>query len=132
MKLGKVDAKRKNSYVWFYCQLQINNNTGGDLGGKSNYNTDYTGSLMLVVSDRNGKEIARASRNMYLAPWSSEPMTIVLPTGENFPELNVPIDETFLPANLAGVRVRVEGILPGSSEVYSTKQMEIVIPEKSK
>jgi hypothetical protein len=132
MKLKNAIAKRKNADVWFDCQIVIDNETGQELEGTSHYNTGYSGSLKVVVSDVNGKEIARASKNSYLSNWSIAPIVTVLPKGRDTFELSIPIDGRLLPTNLAGVRVRVEGTLPGSPEVHSTKELEIEIQEKTK
>jgi len=95
----------------FLVEAVLVNETDGTLVVRSNFFSVFDG-LEIVVSDRDGKVIARQHYTHHQSPATSDGAPFDLPVGETRQELGFPLERTFPPGD--EVWVSLVGGLPGT------------------
>jgi hypothetical protein len=91
------------------CDVVIDNQTGRDITVLSNFFSAFDGLSIVVLKE--GKELRNQSYLVHQSP-NAEKRPYVLKKGRNVTDMRFPISD--LPADWAGLEVKIIGNLPGS------------------
>jgi hypothetical protein len=124
--LAKASAERRSQDVLFQCDISLENATGRELSVRSNFNSAFDG-VELVVTDLNGKTLAQQPYPFHQSPFSPPGRDFPLKQGVTAGTLVFPIHD--LPGDAKEVKVRLVGMLPGSSyhRILSTETLKVPI-----
>jgi hypothetical protein len=127
LHLLKATAERSPAHTLFRCEVNLDNQTGGDLVVRSNFTSAFDG-MELVVTAPDGKVLAQQSHSFHQSPFA-EAREFTLKKGLTAADVRFPIGD--LPADVRTVKVRLVGTLTGSAygRILSTETLEIPVKQ---
>jgi hypothetical protein len=130
LAIAEIDAVRQAGGLQVSCRATFRNLTSEPIGVRTNFSSVFDG-LNVVVSAADGTELKRQAYVHHQSPQAPDGVPLELPVGETTQRLLFPL-ETF-PAGISGVRVRLEGGLPGvaGSVGLRSEDVDVTIGERS-